>query len=348
MDCDKRVVDLFASREYNSSDSPDEWRGAVWSVMVETVNNVPSAIVLNDSTTWIMTSHRDLSLDLDVGDVVRIGTLQTSGYTDYITVLEKKEVRQITSGMIGASATHSLTWAASSLAPIAPLGENPAIIDPTSNLVTYTDLPANTYAYRINKSIDCTTPPDNLWEYRHYSNTGNPSPRALKLLQRRHLIRVSETTNATGDHTRLFPLYRIKQWPKRDLRIVLDNSVRYVHWIKLVGYSIVNQRQVGFQNEHDFQNDDWVALHIDEVDGEVLSNNKAASGAFAVLHAGSDDNASTGAKEFHKYEPRGLVTHTFSSPSNMRQLTMGFLNHAGERASFGRIHLWFKVCVSQG
>ena len=310
-----------------------------------------TAIVLKDSTTWIMTSHPDLGLDLDVGDVCRIGTLQTSGYTDYVTVLEKRRVTSLVSGIM----VDSVYWGSTELTglanPTGPAENEPLVYSTTATAQSVFSAGAlqalgdQTYAYRINKSIDCTTPPE-FPEYGHITTTGGV--RTTKLLRDRHNMRVQHTDNATGDHTRLFPLYRIKQWPKRDLRIVLDNSVRYVHWIKLVGYSIVNQRQVGFQNEHDFQNDDWVALHIDEVDGEVLSNNIAASGAFAVLHAGSDDNASTGAKEFHKYEPQGLVTHTFSSPSNMRQLTMGFLNHAGERASFGRIHLWFKVCVSQG
>ena len=52
--------------------------------------------------------------------------------------------------------------------------------------------------------------------------------------------------------------------------------------MKLIGYSVFNKRQVGFQNAHEVIQDDFVALHINEVEGGVISNNAAANGLRSV------------------------------------------------------------------
>ena len=74
-----------------------------------------------------------------------------------------------------------------------------------------------------------------------------------------------------------------------------------------------------------------------------------ANGAFAILHSGSNDDATVGAVELEKYDAQGLHTHVFENGnSSLRSLSLRFLNRLGEPAHFGRIHLWLKVCASSG
>ena len=79
----------------------------------------------------------------------------------------------------------------------------------------------------------------------------------------------------------------------------LDHGVKGISWIKLVGYFVFNKRQVGYANQHEEIADDWVAVHIDKVDGKVVSNNRYADRAFAVLHVGASSDSVTGAIEYH-------------------------------------------------
>ena len=133
------------------------------------------------------------------------------------------------------------------------------------------------------------------------------------------------------------------------MSVKLDHGVKSLHWVKLMGYSVFNKRQVGFQSAHEMITDDWVALHIDEFQGDVVSNNKTANGAFAVLHVGGTADNHAGAIEFHQHESAGLHTHYFENhQSTVRNLNMRFLDRNGGPAHFGRIHLWFKVCVQHG
>jgi hypothetical protein len=164
----------------------------------------------------------------------------------------------------------------------------------------------------------------------------------------------AERTGAADGTTTLrkmsFPLFRINDWlDSGKLKCNLDHGVKGVSWVRLMGYSIFNKRQVGFQHAHEMIADDWVAMSIDEVPGGVVSNQRVANGCFAVLHVGGSHDAEVGAVEYHRWHPDGLQTYRYDQPSTtLRALTMRFLDRQGTPAHFGRIHLWFKVCVAHG
>ena len=128
-----------------------------------------------------------------------------------------------------------------------------------------------------------------------------------------------------------------------------DHGVKTVTAIKLVGYSLFGKSRPGHALAHEEVMDDYMILNCSNVRGEVVSNNRYANGAFAVLHVGTDADASTGAVEYHNYDANGLANYIFETPtSNVRSLEFTFSNRRGEKAHFGRLHLWFKVCVLHG
>jgi hypothetical protein len=56
-----------------------------------------------------------------------------------------------------------------------------------------------------------------------------------------------------------------------------------------------------------------------------------------------------GQVEYHRWDPDGLHTYTMENHNqSVRTLDLRFLDRTGAAAHFGRIHLWFKLCVSHG
>lgn len=148
----------------------------------------------------------------------------------------------------------------------------------------------------------------------------------------------------------MYPMYRNNPWTDGyQLKAELAHNVKMVHRVKLVGYSLVNKRQAGIQNGHELINDDYVTLYIDEVHGGVVSNDRNAEGAFAVLQAGSSLNNLAGAVEFSQFDPTGIVNYEIPPSTNvMRSLTVSVKDRKGDPAHFGRLHLWFKLLVTHG
>jgi hypothetical protein len=147
-----------------------------------------------------------------------------------------------------------------------------------------------------------------------------------------------------------YPLYRAKNWTAgKELVARLDHGVKQVAAVKLLGYSLVNKRQVGIQHAHEMQTDDFLILRIKELDGHVISNNQYANGAFAILRAGDTSNNLVGAAEFSAYEPTGIVcVPVHASNNTIRNLTIEITDRTGKAAHFGRLHLWFKLLVTHG
>ena len=161
---------------------------------------------------------------------------------------------------------------------------------------------------------------------------------------------VSPNRNASGVRARQmpYPLFRMRA-PPPFVKVQWDRGVKQVHWIKLVGASLFDKRQAGFEAQHELYNDDYLVVHVDEISGETVSNSEAVRGAFAVLHAGTSNDVQTGAVEVHAHEPQGLVEHHFERPrTDLHSMTLRFKDARGGDAHFGRIHLWFKLCVSHG
>ena len=146
-----------------------------------------------------------------------------------------------------------------------------------------------------------------------------------------------------------YPVYLNKNWASGStLYAHLDHGVKSLTCIKLVGYSIVNKRQVGIVHQNEMINDDYFVLHINEIEGKIISNNKHANGAFAVLHV-PVGNQSEGAIEHSRFDPDGIVTHYLDNcDSTIRNLTIKVTDRKGQPAHIGRLHLWFKLRVLHG
>ena len=146
-----------------------------------------------------------------------------------------------------------------------------------------------------------------------------------------------------------YPVYLNKDWASGStLYAKLDHGVKGLACIKLVGYSIVNKRQTGTLHQNELINDDYFVLSIVEIEGKIVSNNKHANGAFAVLHVPVGDQ-SKGAMEHSQFDPDGIVTHYFDNcDSTIRNLTIKVTDRKGQPAHIGRLHLWFKLLVLHG
>ena len=352
--CTTKTIDVFVTHDETTTD--EVWQAPVWSVEVRG----STAYVANWETPWVMTAAMTWPLSLEKGDQVRVGSVGASaGYTDYMTVLEKVQITQIANAVNGVSM---------------PLNGGPnngaALAGPTlSNGVWATDittppltsLSSTHYAYRLNHSFNATAPPMQM-ESRTITTDDE---RMTHDLAARATIQINHSwaDNSPSEQPEInasnqlpeklakkmaYPLFKLTR-PDVKLRVKLDRGVKAVHWLQLKAATFVNKRQVGFQSAHEMVHDDWAALTIEEVHGEVISNNPVASGAFAVLHTGHHDDAKTGAVELHQTEPNGLVTHYFEAPrTDLRSLTISARDRTGEPAHLGRMHLWFKLCVSHG
>ena len=156
---------------------------------------------------------------------------------------------------------------------------------------------------------------------------------------------LTETVVHKGETYTKLPAFRSSEWPLSTMQCRLDSGMKNVHWVKLVGYSMFNKRSSNLQS-HEMIVDDWVAMHVDEIPGDVVSNNAFANASFAVLHAGDHVHKATGATQYHTYDPQGIASHTFEQPTTLRNLNFKFLDRKGEVAHMGRLHMWFKMCVT--
>ena len=368
--CRDRVLDLFVTKDSTGYENThdDSFVGPVWSV--EFTDDVDSecARIVNKATEWVTWCDTDVDESgLEVGDLVRIGKVSTDGYTDYLTILEKVKVRFLSNCAQGSdgstaqvkdlymtrggSADPGLTTADRDevlkyLKVVKGSVDTTTITEGSKLDLIHPDVNVGTqYAYRLNFALNCTLPPTPALEY---------GQKDAFLLENRWKLRHSHHHHPTITDWRertFFPLYKVNKWLTNTgaVSVKMDHGVKSLHWVKLIGYSVFNKRQVGFQSGHEMITDDWVALHIDEFQGDVVSNNKTANGAFAVLHVGGTGDNHAGAIEFHKHDPAGLHTHYFENhQSTVRNLNMRFLDRNGGPAHFGRIHLWFKVCVQHG
>ena len=90
-------------------------------------------------------------------------------------------------------------------------------------------------------------------------------------------------------------------------------------------------------------------MRIKEVNGDVISNNSHANGAFAVLSAGTVAHTETsGAVEYERHDPAGLANVALSTNQPVKAFTIQLLDRLGNAAKVSKLNLWFKVCVTHG
>ena len=149
------------------------------------------------------------------------------------------------------------------------------------------------------------------------------------------------------DHLqRYYPMYVVNK--KDKLTANLDSGYKSVHGIKLLGYSLTAKRHPGVIHGHEMTGDDYLIMRIKEIDGKVVSNNRHAHGAFAVLYAGNTSHNENGSIEYHRFdEQNGIVVQEFQ-PTLVSKLTIEILDRFGKPAHFGGMHLWFKLLASHG
>lgn len=337
MSCQQQVVDVFITKNSTDYLKDEEWQAPVWSIQFDTIST-PYAFVVAERSPWVMSCDPDTVLDLEVGDVVRVGTPETEGYTDYLTVLEKKLLDNIANGTPA-----NISYGSTTLTTQSTTADGITTVNNVG--VSFIGVHA-TYAYRLNIASNVTTVRAVLPRFGLLSD----SDQITKMLENRHLA-VNEADWADTDAKKLpYPLFKVNKVGnlQRNLRIDLDKSIKYTHWIQLAGYTIATKRHVGYQNAHEMHNDDFFILHVDQVHGQVLSNNQHANGSFCVLHAGHAEHHQNGTIEYHHTKPGGIATQILHGQQCLRQLSVRLTDRTGKVADFGRIHLWFKLCVSHG
>lgn len=352
MSCKQKLLDVFITKDSSNyrGEFDDEFLGPVWSV--EILQDGTAAVV-NKSSAWVTWCKGITSPDLNVGDQVRIGNTATDFFTDVCTVLQKLQITRICNAVshdgitsnVGLLQPNGTTLTLTKADPPDPPGDD-QMATTTLPYGTAVTLPQNPwYAYRLNLNTNVTDIRGAIpYEITHLQN----AIQNTALFNRRHQFRHSHGS-ASSDEQLYYPLYKVKRWlpGSGELSVNLDYGVRRINTVTLIGYSVFAKRTSGFQNTHEAFDDDWVALHIKGMTGDVVSNNEFANGSFAVLHMNGPVNTSSGAVEQHVHDSQGLFKLNIDGAS-MRELHLKFVDRNGDPAHFGRIHLWFKLGVVYG
>ena len=107
--CSKQVIDVFGT----SDREVERFVGNILTVDVQQVTAGDCAVVTNSKTPWIMPWDLREPFDLEVGQQIRIGAGSVTQHSDYVTVLEKRPVQRVASGIVHLSAgVHQLVYTA--------------------------------------------------------------------------------------------------------------------------------------------------------------------------------------------------------------------------------------------
>lgn len=217
--------------------------------------------------------------------------------------------------------------------------------------VNVTKFPAN-MTRNVDNPYGAFSSVENAWLRRHEAFL---MPKSQSVSQNTAEVKYyfADGTYATSEFEKLYDdalpysLYLEKDWTSQlTLTLPLDHRIKLISEIQLIGYSAVNKRRNIVQSQDSLPNDDFFIMQIDEISGNVLSNNKFADGAFAVLRM---VNTTPTDNIVHMYDPLGIVKYNFSKPlSSVRKLSVRLFDRRGKPAHIGRLHLWFRLLVSHG
>ena len=388
MDCQRRVLDVFVTNAdpNQEDDYDDQFVCAVQSVRLHEESSETYAVIVEDETDWVTAAFpydatADPFKEIMKGDLIRVGVPSTGGFTDYLTVVEKvpiKAFRNATTSKLamrsdahdyggteittdtsaGVTVTYKVHHGEQWLCPhgttvstsnhvnyVHPDGTTTSTTEP-DDVVEYVP-PVQHYALRLNHSINATTINEPIDANRSKRIVAAVTTDAKETL----IATLENRQNVTmwgGGH--LYPMYHMKEWRSgQSLTAELDHGVKQVEEVRLMGYSLMNKRNVGPQHAHEMIQDDYLILRIKEVEGKVISNNRHANGAFAILYAGSHADNTKGGVDVHKYDTDGIVVRRVDATNSvMRNLTVELLDRTGKPAHFGRLHLWFKILATHG
>ncbi|AUL80789.1 hypothetical protein [Pleurochrysis sp. endemic virus 1b] len=388
--CDTESLDVFVTKPDTGLSNEqryvydDKFCCTVQSVRINPVLDDLNldAIIVPHISDWIMPTwsveyadveeRSNLYAQLKPGDLIRVGNAATAGSTKYMTVLEVREVDRLFNGTSYAlPITKSINVDVSTLTNTVTLTANEA----NQNYLTTSDDATNSYidfkkfdrkagiahiAIRVNASLNCTLLPENIPRYtkikeKTVDETNAYDADVVASLAVRNLAILPITTSQNNPfENAYYPLYTTEEWDDAaSLNISLDNTVKQCTSITLVGYSLTNKRQVGVQHSHEMQSDDYLILRIKQLEGRIVSNNRFANGAFAIIPTGfNSTTGQTGAQDHARFDHvEGIATLKIREgphQTRVRNLTIDVLDRFGQPAYFGRLHLWFKLNVTRG
>lgn len=339
--CARKEIDVFMTDDAQT----DEFIGSVWSVEMQGDTDA-QAVIVNADSVWVTWSYiSSPAPTLQVGDVVRIGTAQTGKWSGLTTVLEVKAFTHIANHVFSNGTPLAMKLEGDDL-DVTLAAPSITSVDSAANYLRVTstiggDRARQGYAYRLSEAFNCTLIGPTVTPYALEGIAD--SARESAQLTQRHRLKHSLTLPAAEQ--RFFPLYRVHRHSDTILRVRFTHSVRKVHWIKLCGYSMFDKRRQPFHVRNaESVNDDWVAVFVKDVRGQILSNNTAANGAFAILHTGGSRDMQSGGVEYHTHDACGIFEADVDSLARGLEVTMR--DSLGAPAHFGRIHLWFKLSVT--
>lgn len=258
-----------------------------------------------------------LAQSIKPGSLIRVGGAHTSGFTDYLTVLEKLDVGYFYARTDGDADTTGGRLTA---------GETIELHG------------TNRICFRVNFAIDATTLPS------HITPADQLGAATDELSRGEHRIRYQHN-NSSGSDKYYYPMYLYPQ-SSGILRAHLPSNIHFVHELRLMGYKSTFSAP-GVHAQHEVPVDDWYALRIDEIQGRILSNNQSANGAMYCIQAGTSREQVGGSAEMEKIDTVcGFAQHIFDPPRHMAMLTARITRPNGQQGYPGRLHLWIKLKCS--
>lgn len=327
----------------------DSFVAPVMSVALQKVSNHLVAKPVKGGSNWLTlafpgdASDDELASwrDLKVSDLIRVGTAATGSFTEYLTILETADVVQLYN-------TYSTKWQISTKSPTEHLPNATGGNDDPATAITH--LGPNTgnnmmlitlRCVRVNHSIDATT----LDDFLHTDTNFTAAHQASSIVTDATRGDVSAYQHVGGNfnyrENLYFPCYR--QTSGGTLKVSLPTNIKMVRAVKLMGYSFVDKGLGGTQQQHEWVEDDWLAIRIKELSNNtILSNNRFAHGALHIVRTTGEGKGSTTVEEF---EPLGIACTTFS-PVNLPAITAEIVDRTGRDAYVGRCHLWMRILAS--
>lgn len=333
--------DIFITSDEDSSlnvPPPQE----VFACTVQSVRMHPNtdqypatAIVVEEDTDWLLptwTTRYDSTdfkqnplLKVKVGDVVRIGDTQSHAFSPHVTVMEIRHINQYING-----ANTDIITALGSQANDSSMPQGSEHKRPVG------DLGIAHICLRISLRLNCTSMPTNI--PTDSSIHDKPDEHEYPTVGSRH--RVSAPLNSDSLQKYFYPLFVCTSEP-RLIKADFLGSFTNCERLQLNGYTIRNKRNAGSEQAHEMPDDDYMVLNIKELEGTVSSNTQYTDRSFAVLPLQGGINVSN-----FQYEAGGLASKDLGGRS-LRQITVKVTDRAGRPFHFGRLHLWFKLLVTQ-
>lgn len=375
--CSNASQDCFITRSSTFSISADSGKveytsdarfaTPVWSVSIDPVNTGYASITTRESdwlaprfpadfdSAHLKNPRYDVPYrDLQVGDLVRVGTTHTGGYTDYMVVLEIKEVTRyynntgVTVPLARANTTtlaNNAFWEPTGVGLAQKIFRVNAKLDATTLPIAPNQIPLNQ-----NHNHNPANHPISLTD--HYFANYNAGYSYLSNPASWFTTNTSTLPAPASMEQFCYPLYLVRAptvvGANSELKLDLASSARKLKRLTLQGYSFDLLADAGVQadNLSDPITCGWVAMRIRELQvGTVVSNNPVAHGAFAILSSGSGIDNVNGSRAYRDsaHTEEGISTVEFNPPRILGTLTVELSDRLGRPVKVGQANFWFKA-----